>query len=105
MHKRQISEAIPRDERPNAPNDAPNKAPVAAPQQAQQAAQDAPEESTGTRKSGKGPQAKEAQLMCNCKTQLQCNRCQIAAVSHSCDGHSFNAKCLIPSSYPASHCP
>jgi hypothetical protein len=26
-HTRQISEAIPRDERPNAPNDAPNEAP------------------------------------------------------------------------------
>jgi hypothetical protein len=26
-HKRQISEVIPRDERPNAPNDAPNEAP------------------------------------------------------------------------------
>jgi len=58
-HKRQISEAIPRDERPNAPNDAPNEAPASAPQQAQQAAQDALEESTGTRKSGRAPKPKK----------------------------------------------
>src|SRR5271156_5333047 len=30
---------------------------------------------------------------------------RLAAVSHSRDGHSFNCKCSIPSSYPASHCP
>jgi hypothetical protein len=95
-HIRQISEAIPRDERPNAPNDAPNEAPVAAPQQAKQAA---PRKEAQVPGRVAGPQAKETQLTCNCKTQLQCKRCQIAAVSHSRDGHSFNAKCLIPSSY------
>src|SRR5271154_5718166 len=39
----------------------------------------------------------------------QCKRClgiaRLAAVSDSRDGHSFNCKCSIPSSYPASHCP
>lgn len=51
-HKRQISEAIPRDERPNG-------VPAAAPQaqQAQQAAQDAL--ITGTRKSGRAPKPKK----------------------------------------------
>jgi hypothetical protein len=36
-HRRQILEAIPRNERPNAPNNAPNEAPEVASQQAQQA--------------------------------------------------------------------
>ena len=43
------------------------------------------------------------------EVQLQCKRClgiaRLAAVSHSRDGHSFNCKCSIPSSYRASHCP
>lgn len=34
-------------------------------------------------------------------TQLQCKRCQIAAVSHSRDGYSVIAKSLIPNSYSA----
>ena len=59
-HKRQISEVIPQDERPNAANDAPYEAPAAAPQQAQQAVQDAPEGSTGTRKSDRATKHKEA---------------------------------------------
>jgi hypothetical protein len=50
-HKRQISEAIPRNERLNTPNEAP----TAAPQQAQQAAQ---EGSAGTRKSGRAKKRK-----------------------------------------------
>jgi hypothetical protein len=37
------------------------------------------------------------------EVQLECKRClgmaRLAAVSHSRDRHSFNCKCLIPSSY------
>ena len=50
-HKRQISKAIPRNERPN-------KAP-AAPRQTQQPQQAAQEGSTGTRKSGRAPKPKK----------------------------------------------
>jgi hypothetical protein len=52
-HKRQISEAVPRDERPNAPNDAPNEAPWLRLNSRNERRGDALEESVDTRKSGR----------------------------------------------------
>jgi hypothetical protein len=81
---RQISEAIPRNERLNSPE----TAPAAALEQGPERTQEEGAVGTGPRKSGRTRRPKRPKLRCK-----QClGIARLAAVSHSRDDHSFNCR-------------